>query len=43
MRKMVKSEGITERERIMLKNLESDSWKSLKNLDKIEKSEERLE
>lgn len=35
--------GITEKVRIMLKSLESDSWKQLNFWEKREKSEEKLE
>jgi len=39
----MKSVEITEKERIMLRNLESDSLSRLKSWEKREKSEEKLE
>jgi len=38
----MKSEGITEKEIVMLRQLESDSWKQLDSWEKREKSEEKL-
>jgi len=43
MKKLMEIGGITEKVRIMLKDLESDSWLKLDSWKKREKSEEKLE